>query len=507
MFAPSPIPPLPARRAWRQAALLALAALGLLGAARLRGAEYDEAYSLFLTAGTPRPVWPAHPFHAGRIRRIVAGTAGAARIARELRATDVHPPLYFWVLAAWRRAFGPGLFAARLLSVLAALIALALVGRLARAAAIPALPAIGFTLGCYGFAYTGAIARDFALAEALVLAGCVLLAAPRRGVAAGLCLGAACFANYLAAFPAAALLAVTAAEGRGRRAAAALGGMLPFLPPGLWFFLAQRDSRAGQFPKFHLLPALAMLGRDAAGAIFGGLPLYLPAGPARLALAAALALALVGLAGLIAARRRRIGACALLSAAALAPPAGLIALGLVFDSTPIELRYLCFGTPFLGLLLAGALATLPRRAGVTLGAAVALVQALALAGLLTQPRTMQPARAAAAAAARLAGRRGLVLIPRGNDGVGVVGPFLLEAPPWLRVRVVATPPRAPRARRLVLALIAADRASRALLPRLRAAYPPPRWRPVANLAGRGFDALALDRATPPAPGWKPGRRP
>ena len=501
----APIPP--ARRSRQQAALLLLAALVLLGAARLRGAEYDEAYSLFLTSGIPRPAWPAHGFHAARIRRIVAGNAGPARIARELRATDVHPPLYFWALAAWRRGFGPGLFTARLLSVLAALIALALVGAIARAAAIPALPAIGFTLGCYGFAYTGAIARDFALAEALMLAGIRLLLAPRRGFAAGLCLGAACFTNYLAAFPAGAAIAALAARGRPRQAALAAGGMLPFLPPGLWFFLAQRDSRAEQFPPFRLLPALALLGRDAAGALFGGLPLYLPAGPARLALAAALGLALAALAGLIVARRRHIRACPLLTAAALAPPAGLIALGVAFDSTPIELRYLCFATPFLALLLAGALASLRPRAGVTVGAAVALVQALALAGLLTQPRTMQPARAAAAAAARLAGRRGEVLIPRGNDGVGVVGPFLLEAPPWLRVRVVAAPPRALRARRLVLALIGADRASRALLPRLRAAYAPPRWRPVGHLLGRGFDALALDRATPPAPGWKPGRRP
>ncbi len=146
----APIPP--ARRSRQQAALLLLAALVLLGAARLRGAEYDEAYSLFLTSGIPRPAWPAHGYHAARIRRIVAGNAGPARIARELRATDVHPPLYFWALAAWRRGFGPGLFIARLLSVLAALIARTLVGAIARAAAIPALPAIGFTLGCYGFA-------------------------------------------------------------------------------------------------------------------------------------------------------------------------------------------------------------------------------------------------------------------------------------------------------------------------------------------------------------------
>ena len=32
----------------------------------------------------------------------------------------------------------------------------------------------------------------------------------------------------------------------------------------------------------------------------------------------------------------------------------------MFDTTPIELRYLAFATPFIALLLAGALASLPR---------------------------------------------------------------------------------------------------------------------------------------------------
>ena len=45
--------------------VLLLAALMLSAAAWNRGAEYDEQYTLFVTAGTPRPVWPQVAFPAG----------------------------------------------------------------------------------------------------------------------------------------------------------------------------------------------------------------------------------------------------------------------------------------------------------------------------------------------------------------------------------------------------------------------------------------------------------
>ena len=114
--------------------------------------------------------------------------------------------------------------------------------------------------------------------------------------------------------------------------------------------------------------------------------------------------------------------------AAAAPPIGLLLLGFTFDNAPIELRYLAFATPFIGLLLAAAL---PRH----IRHAVLAVQAIALLGLMTRPETMQPARATAIAAASLAGD-GVVLLPRGNDGVGIVGAFAVEAPPTLRLLVI-----------------------------------------------------------------------
>lgn len=284
--------------------LFALAALVLLGVARFRGGEYDEYYSVFLVSGDARPAWPSGPFTVGSVRAAYEGESGAGRIARDLRRGDVHPPLYFWALALWRGMAGDGLFRLRLFSVLTTLASLALIASIAEAMALaPALPVL-LTLLCYGFAYTGVIARDFALASLFMLGGIrLLIAAERREDAAlaalgGLALGAASFTNYLAAFSALAGLSwMMLIAPRARLWLAAGLGCAAFLPAGLWFFLAQRDSRIGQFQPFHLGHALGLLARDQAGAIFGGLPKYLPP-PFSMPLAAVLALLLLALARL-----------------------------------------------------------------------------------------------------------------------------------------------------------------------------------------------------------------
>ncbi len=75
--------------------VLLLSAGVLVTAAWLRGPEYDEQYTLFLTAGTPRPVWPLAVFPAGLVRAVQSGHTDIGTIAQDLRTTDVHPPLYF----------------------------------------------------------------------------------------------------------------------------------------------------------------------------------------------------------------------------------------------------------------------------------------------------------------------------------------------------------------------------------------------------------------------------
>lgn len=444
----------------------------LVGAATTRSFEYDEAYSVFVTSPTPRPVWPHTVFRAGDVRAAFTTHAGPVAIARALRATDVHPPLYFWALAGWRQLTGDGLLTMRLLSVLCALGALAATGGLARIAGAPPALAMLLTAGCYGFAYTAVVARGFALAQLLNLCGVLMLLQTRcvRGaLGAGALLGAATFTNYLSAFTGCAALGWMALRdhalpGRPRRSAAAVAGFIAFVPADLWFFMAQRGSRTGQFPPFHLGPSLVRMTQYAAADLFGGLPLYV-AGPARLAVGAALAALAFGLVAIVAARWTHMRGRPerwLFLACAAATPVGLLLLGAVFDNTPIELRYLCFATPFVALLLAGALGSL--RWGRSMAAGVLVIQALAIAGLMLRPETMQPARAAARLAAALAGRDGVVLLPRGNDGVGVVGPFLAELPD--RTRVLLVPPdwheQLPPGPS-VLAMVGEDQASRATL--------------------------------------------
>ncbi len=124
-------------------------------------------------------------FTAGSVRWLYAGHAGFGQIARDLRRGEVHPPLYCWALEHWRRAAGPGWFTASLLSVgfkMAGLSGLAGIARLRR---LPVWPVLAMALLSYGFCYTGILARPFAMAQALNIAGvyCALRAGRRPGAA------------------------------------------------------------------------------------------------------------------------------------------------------------------------------------------------------------------------------------------------------------------------------------------------------------------------------------
>lgn len=367
-------------------------------------------------------------FTAGSVRWLYDGHAGLGRIAAGLRQGDVHPPLYFWVLEVWRQGVGPSWFAARLLSVLFTLAGLYGLSRIARLCRLPAWPVLAMALLSYGFIYTGILARPFALAQALNIAGvaCALRAAHGRRVSwawlAGAAFGAAAFTDYLAVFTGAAMLAWLCGR-RGWRALPALAAMLPFLAVCFWFFLAQHSARDGQFAPFAWNPALLEIMRDGGAALFGGLPLYAGmalSGAAGGAMAACLAL--LFLAALACAVRTRQGRGFLLLAAAT--PAGLLALGVAFRNTPIEIRYLAFALPWVALAFAPVLPRLPL--GLWLGA-----QAAAVAGLIFAPATMQPQGRAAHLAAGFPGA--LVALPYGNDGVGLPGPFIAAAPDAMRL--------------------------------------------------------------------------
>jgi 4-amino-4-deoxy-L-arabinose transferase-like glycosyltransferase len=326
----------------------------------------------------------------------------------------------------------------------------------------------------------------------------------------GLLFGGAILTNYLAVFVTiAAIVGVAAACPRSRAsqrsATLMLLGVTLALPPAAWFYLAQRGSRAGQFPPFELFPSLARLAQYSAAGFSGGLPLYVGTS-LRPCVSTALAGGLMVLVALIACRWGRIGQPAarrLLLLCAMAPAAGLLALGMAFSTTPIELRYLTFGIPFAVLLLTGALGTLRPGIRHPITAVILIVQSLAIAGLMTRPETMQPARATAQAAAAAAGvGDSIVLVPFGNDGVGIVGAFANEAPASLRLLIVRrtdTPAeilaRTAPYRRIVIALLAQDADSRATLPLLTGMFAGPGWRQLAG----GSTVLAYDSTCQGAP--------
>lgn len=436
-----------------------LAALFILGtAAKLRPPEYDEAYSIFLTAGDPRPSWPSGIFHPGDVRSFYAGHPSPAKIARDLRQGDVHPPLYFWTLEYWRRLVGPGWFTARMLSVLLSVAALAWLAILAE---IPPATAMLLALLSYGFAYTGIVARGFALAQLLNITGMALILSALRGgrkqgwrpaLLGGLAFGAAAFSNYLAVFIGLATLFWLALDPKRQKILppAALG-FAAFLPALIYFFRAQHNARIGQFQKFSLAHAVALLAKDSGAALFGGLPVY--AGSAG----GAVTLALVILTAICAAFivKNWQSGLSLFALAACAMPAGLLALGLLFDNTPVEIRYLAFALPFIALLLAQTLP--PSWRYLLLG-----LQACGILGLILAPSTQQPQGLAARQLRGLNTQSALVLLPFGNDGVGIPGPFIAAAPDALRLKLL-TPNAQPdlsRENRVVLALLPVDNSSK-----------------------------------------------
>ncbi|MGG5809721.1 hypothetical protein [Falsiroseomonas sp. CW058] len=499
---------------WRGAVLVLLLALAVIGGgAALRSTEYDETYTRLVTSPVPRPDWPATPFTPAEARPALEAVVGPAATARNLRETDVHPPLYFWAAGVLRGLGGTSVGALRALSVACALGAVLAFMAAAHRAGLPPLATGLATALSFGFAYTGGVARGFALAHLLLGLGAlaVVLAWRRQAAGAaaagGLAAGLASFANYLAAFPAAALvgwllIAPMPARSRLRLLAAAA---LPFglvQIGNLWFFLAQRGSRTEQFEPFAIAPALTLLGQFNAASLFGGLPLYVE-GPARLLLGGALVLLLAAAALAVAWRWRALGPTRWLWLGGFAAPsAGLLLLGAAFGNTPIELRYLAFAAPFAGALLAGAAAALPRRAALPALGLVLAVQAAGAAGMVLHPATQQTFRDAFAALSPLLGPRTLLLVPRGNDGVGIVGAVLAEAPPDQRILLLREdapdiPAPADGATRLVL-LAVTDRDGARQVARARAALAAdPAWREAATPwrdARRGFTATVYEAA-------------
>lgn len=516
--------------------VLLVAALALSAGALLRSTEYDENYSVFVTSGIPRPDWPTTAFAPAEVAAPFTGRADAAEIAGILRETDVHPPLYFWLLGLWRGLAGDELLALRGLSILFSVGAVAVWMAAAWRAGIPPLTTGLSTALAFGFAYTGHVARGFALSHLLLALGAWAAveawrcryrapAAPALWAAAGAGLagGLASFSNYLAVFPAAAVLAwlVALAPGFGwrRRIGVALAAGLPFALVqlgNLYFFIAQRGSRTEQFEPFAVAPALYLLAQFNAANLFGGLPLYAD-GIARLALAVLLVALLGAVALAVLLRWRGMGPTRWLWVLGFAAPsAGLLLLGAAFGNTPIELRYLGFAAPFAGALIAAAAAawggTWPSLARVALGL-VLLAQAAGAVGMALHPATRQTYRDALAAVAPELGPRTVLLVPYGNDGVGITGSTLQEAAPdqpvlVLRLRDAAQAAARARAFPRAVLLAVTDRDGEVQVERaLESLRADPGWReegtPWRDMR-RGFFATVFVQVPPPERGGGTG---
>jgi hypothetical protein len=77
------------------------------------------------------------------------------------------------------------------------------------------------------------------------------------------------------------------------------------------------------------------------------------------------------------------------------------------------------------------------------------LQTAAILGLAFAPATMQPQARAARLAAAYPGA--LVLLPFGNDGVGIPGPFIASAPDNMRI-LLLRPGAVPKAQAVVVTL-------------------------------------------------------
>lgn len=464
--------------------VLALAVLGL--AAVFRGTEYDENYSVFVTGGIPRPDWPSTSFVPDSVAQPFVQRADQATILEAIRRTDVHPPLYFQLLGAWREVAGDRLVVLRLPSILATLGTLAVWMLIAaRAGQSAVLTGLMLTF-CYGFMSLGYVVRGYALAQFLIaLSVLAAVTAWRQGrgawvpaALAGLAGGLACLTNYLAVFPLAAVLGwlVLAAPGWPERGRRMLAAGLPFLSCMLLVALVWLDQQklavsqsAGQFAPFSLADTLHRLLQFETASVLGGLPLYVQ-GMARSVAGTGLAL-LLGAIGLLTLWLwRGLGPLRWVwLLGGLAAPAGLVLLGALFGNAPVELRYLVLGLPFTAALIAVVAEAWQRRSPTAAAwglGVLLLVQATGTAGMIWHPATRQPYRDMIAALRLELTPGTVVMVPFGQDGVGLVGSMLRELPgqqPVLVLRdgdAAAAPARAAGFDRLLLLGFGArDRAS------------------------------------------------
>lgn len=132
-----------------------------------RSVWFDEAFTLLQTAGSLESVeWPHEPTKAAELKGLFAGRPGTGELARLVRRSDVHPPVYPLALRWWR-VLGPSIEVARWFSLLFSLVGVAAFYALLRSAREEGA---GVLTGLYslatGAAHSGHEARAYAFGAA-----------------------------------------------------------------------------------------------------------------------------------------------------------------------------------------------------------------------------------------------------------------------------------------------------------------------------------------------------
>jgi hypothetical protein len=418
-------------RAWFVAVFLLVAAQVRVPGIVHRSIWDDEGITLLVTSGHAMPAWPSDPVPAGSVQGLFRGTASIGHITQELRDTDVHPPVYFWILSLWRHALGFSVEVARALSALCSLAAIALFYLTLRVARVEA-PL--FATAIYALSpaamFWGGVARPYGLAS-LFMASATLfaclaaseIASRRRAIYAALAAvscGVAFQTNYLTLFPSAIILLWLSAQLWPLRRG------LAFVPPilaaavgamgisALWQQLGARPTQGAGFYGWNdeLLNLLAInlkllfypyLPRSGTVAFY--------AVPAALLFAAVFAYILKH----PPAGNRRIWL--LLGALATAPSVGLVVLNVLFDKHLHYDQYVLYAAPALAAFVAYPIAHMAFSRPLVSAGVFAAVVAVQIAGVNwgfeEDPGVETPSRSLARTINER-GARSVVLIDEGH---------------------------------------------------------------------------------------------
>jgi len=175
--------------------LLVIALVGSAGLAyiKLRSATiwFDEAITLMTVAGHSLPDWSSGASQ-------FVGSSSPSQILIDLYRIDVHPPLYFWTVAAWRTVAGSSLESIRILSALFMLASIWLLYRVAEGFAIkrPGVVACIYAFSSTAVAYSYT-ARSYSMALFLIIL--TLYLAQRKSIWAGVAAAASIATHYFSA--------------------------------------------------------------------------------------------------------------------------------------------------------------------------------------------------------------------------------------------------------------------------------------------------------------------